>query len=184
MKLLDYNVEQNKHLVPSNVTVQTRELTWTEGDTDNDTVYDLIVGSDLLYNITMIPALVSTLLRHLGPDTSILWAVRWRKPHLERQFFQDTSNMVEWKILGTNSCTLSWQDYGNPDCEASNSYMMQTMVSVGTMLKPLAEITEADTNEMTKEEHHAWERAQIQIYQGKVRGARGRKRPHSPQQSR
>jgi predicted nicotinamide N-methyase len=63
MPLLKYNVQKNQHLIPSNVRVETQTLHWEDND-KNMTKYSLIVGSDLLYNTQMIPALVSTLKRH------------------------------------------------------------------------------------------------------------------------
>jgi hypothetical protein len=162
MPLLDNNVHQNQHLIPSNVTVQTQELNW-KNDTTVCAKYDLIVGSDLLYNTCMIPSLVATLKRYVS--SRVLIAVRWRKPDLERRFFQDTSDFVEWNLVGSK-CSLSWNDYGNPTKEASNQYFMQTMVAVRGSLKSLSEISESDMNDMTEQEYHQWEQAQIQIYEG------------------
>lgn len=162
MPLLDYNVQQNQHLIPSNVTVQTQELNW-EDDTSACVKYDLIVGSDLLYNTCLIPSLVATLQRYMS--SRVVIAVRWRKPDLERRFFQDTNDFVEWNLVGSK-CSLSWNDYGNPTTDASNQYFMQTMVAVRGNLRSLSEISESDTNDMTEHEYRQWEQAQIQIYEG------------------
>ena len=174
MPLLNYNVQQNQHLIPSNVTVQTRELNWNN-DMNADAAcvnnkYDLIVGSDLLYNTCMIPSLVATLQRCMSNHIWI--AVRWRKPDLERCFFQDTSNFVDWTLVESSSsskcccCSLSWKEYGNPTKDVSNQYFRQTMVAVRGTLKSLAEISESDSNDMTEQEYYQWEQTQIQIYKG------------------
>lgn len=170
MPLLNYNVQQNQHLIPSNVTVQTREFNW-ENDANAaayvNNKYDLIVGSDLLYNTCMIPSLVATLQRCMS--SRVLIGVRWRKPDLERCFFQDTSNFVDWTLVESSSkccCSLSWKEYGNPTKVVSNQYFRQTMVAVRGTLKSLAEISESDINDMTEQEYYQWEQTQIQIYEG------------------
>lgn len=165
MPLLQYNVERNQHLY-TNVTIQTQELNWNKEDT-TAMKYDLIIGSDLLYNVNMIPALVSTLKRHA--KRRILIAVRWRKPNLERTFFQDSTSFINWKLVSIDSNSLSWKEYGSPSNETSNAFFLQTMVAVKGALKPLANISESDTSNMMKEEHEAWERLQIQVYEGTVK---------------
>jgi predicted nicotinamide N-methyase len=164
MPLLQYNVQQNQDLIPSTVTVETCAFNWQNDDDNASTTYDLILGSDLLYNPTMIPALVSTLKKLVS---SLVWiAVRWRKPQLERRFFEETSHFIEWNLTGHSKCPLSWKEYGDPTSEASNQYFMQSMISIQGTLKPLAEISEEDTNSMTEPEYQQWELAQIQIYEG------------------
>lgn len=167
MPLLEYNVKRNQHLIPTSVTVQTQVLQWELESSvgDHHKKYDLIVGSDLLYNAAMIAPLVSTLKRHANKH--ILLAVRWRKPSLERKFFQDTSDYIDWKLVAPQD-GLSWKTYGDPTNDASNQFFLQTMVAVQKTLKPLADITEDDTTCMSREEHDAWERLQIQVYQGTV----------------
>jgi predicted nicotinamide N-methyase len=169
MPLLQYNVQQNRDLIPSTMTVETRALNWQDTNIHDDsttakTKYDLIVGSDLLYNPTMIPALVFTLQKLVSGRVWI--AVRWRKPQLERGFFEETSHFVEWNLVGDSNCSLSWKEYGDPTSQASNQYFMQTMISIQGTLKPLAEIGETDVNSMTEQEYQKWEQAQIQIYEG------------------
>eukprot|EP00546_Thalassionema_frauenfeldii_P017917 CAMPEP_0178896472 /NCGR_PEP_ID=MMETSP0786-20121207/1194_1 /TAXON_ID=186022 /ORGANISM="Thalassionema frauenfeldii, Strain CCMP 1798" /LENGTH=104 /DNA_ID=CAMNT_0020566883 /DNA_START=182 /DNA_END=496 /DNA_ORIENTATION=+ len=100
-------------------------------------------------------------------------AVRWRKPELEREFFQQSKDMlgVSWSLQPTGSCFLSWEDFGNPSSESSNRYFSQTKISVGgNQLKALSDITEADVeNKMSSEEYNAWERAFVQVYLGKIK---------------
>jgi predicted nicotinamide N-methyase len=187
MTLLQYNVQQNQDLIPPNVTVETRALNWQNHDNDhhniggdNNNKYDLIVGSDLLYNASMIPHLVSTLKKLVSSSSAhVCMAVRWRKPEIERHFFQETSQFIEWNLAaaaGNLKCPLSWKEYGDPTCEASNQYFMQSMISIKGTLKPLAEIKEEDTTSMTQHEYQTWEQAQIQIYEGAVR----REKTNSP----
>lgn len=175
LPLLKYNVQQNQHLIPQNVSVQVQELHWDNRPTNENVTqqkYDLIIGSDLLYNVDMIPALVSTLKHHA--NKRVLLAVRWRKPTLEKCFFENSSDFIDWKLLvplrnEAGSCTLSWKAYGDPTNDASNAFFLQTMVAVKGTLKPLADITEEDTSSMSEEEHAAWERLQIQVYEGRVK---------------
>jgi hypothetical protein len=179
LPLLKHNVESNQHLISKTVTVQTKALNW-ETDSDMQT-YDLVVGSDLLYNVELIPALISTLKRHTTKH--ILLAVRWRKPDLERCFFQNTSDSVDWKLVDTLKCMLPWQTYGNPTNNESNAFFLQTMVAVNASLKSLAAISEQDLDVMSKEEHDTWERLQIQVYLGTVK-AIGEDRPETTKRAR
>jgi predicted nicotinamide N-methyase len=177
MPLLEHNVEQNQHLIARNVTFHTRSLNWEQQDNEDAQKFDLIVGSDVLYNINLISALVATLKRHT--KKFILLATRWRKPDLERRFFEDTNEFVDWKLVDLLTCKLSWKDYGNPTNSESNAYFWQTTVAVNGILKPLAEISEEDTTQMCKEEHDAWERLQIQVYIGKVKVIAGDDEPNT-----
>ena len=165
MPLLEHNVQQNQHLIPPNVTIYTRPLNWEQQDSHAPT--DLVVATDLLYNVNLIPALVATVKRHA--KKYILLATRWRKPDLERRFFEDTSEFVHWKLVHCTPCQLSWHAYGNPTSSESNAYFGQTMVAVKASLKSLAEITEEDAELMSQEENDAWERLQIQVYVGTVK---------------
>ena len=104
--------------------------------------YDWIIGSDLLYNIKQIPALIQTIdqLLHIQHGC-ILLIVRWRKPDLEYEFFNYTTNNstmqcnLDWTLVFPTSsssssssssaafpCTLDWTKMGNPLCEESNEY--------------------------------------------------------------
>ena len=216
--LLLHNIEKNSGLLPtSSVSVTAKALEWGQGvavgattieetkppSTANDKgMFDLILGSDLLYNIDCIPLLLQTIQKSLSKDGAILLATRWRKPELERAFFRDSG--LSWTLLsgapcveegndaGKNKnknnsssnaspknddehnyfglpCQLSWQDFGNPESDASNLYLSQTMVSVrgSSKLLPLSNIQEAETTKMTKDEYKLWERCFVQIYVGR-----------------
>jgi hypothetical protein len=172
LPLLQHNLERNEALLPSQL--HARALTWTKDGsnaTRTERPYDCILGSDLLYNLEMIPALVATVCRCLHPTKGVfVLAVRWRKPDLERQFFQDAQ--LDWTLLipsdGSSSyCPLSWQDFGNPSCEASNKYFHQTQISINGKPTSLVDITEEETKKLTTAEFEVWERAHIQIYVGK-----------------
>jgi hypothetical protein len=124
-----------------------------------------LIGSDLLYNESTIPALIATTRRLLAASTRILLAVRWRKPELERSFFSQLDDLVDWSMVD-GVCPLSWNEYGDPQCEASNRFFSQTMVGVEGVPIPLAEIDEAAMGRMEGAEYEAFERMYIQIYLG------------------
>ena len=72
--------------------------------------------------------------------------------------------------MSTSNCTLSWEDYGDPNNVALNEYFSKPWwLYKGLSSKSLAYITEADTNVMMKEEHEAWEQLQIQVYEGTIK---------------
>ena len=174
--LLNYNIQQNQHLLGTSrrVNVTAVPLMWhTLPISSSTTTIDWLIGSDLLYNHQNIPSLVATIKRLLFSSTSsrrsrIILSVRWRKPDLERAFFEQMNQYVDWKLVETSlcSCKLSWEDYGNPNCDASNVYFSSTMIGVDGVPKSLGSIDEADTQRMTTEEYDAYERMQIQIYIG------------------
>jgi predicted nicotinamide N-methyase len=169
--LLEYNIQQNQHLVSDKnlVQISTVPLLWHSLPISSTTSrLDWIIGSDLLYNHKSIPALAATVQRLLSTKTTtqILLSVRWRKPDLEREFFARMSSCVDWILLDGN-CRLSWENYGNPHCKESNVYFSQTLVSVQGVPTSLAEIDETANHRMTRDEFEAWERVQIQIYLGK-----------------
>lgn len=183
LPLLQYNVDCNRDKLPSHVSMETRALPWqTHADYNKLTTADspkpplacdLIVGSDLLYNLDSLDALVDTLERLVKPNgtTRVLLAVRWRKPDLERSFFATTEQKLglTWSAIlpSTRHCDLGWNEYGNPASDSSNRYFMHTLVSIqGGPLKSLAEVDGADVARMTTLEHETWERAQIQFYLG------------------
>jgi predicted nicotinamide N-methyase len=172
--LLEYHIQQNQHLVSNKnlVHISTVPLLWHSLPISSTTSrLDWILGSDLLYNHKSIPALVATVQRLLSTKTTsrILLSVRWRKPDLEREFFARMSSSVDW-ILLDGTCRLSWENYGNPNCNDSNVFFSQTLVSVQGVPTSLAEIDESANQRMTSQEFEAWERVQIQIYVGKPKG--------------
>jgi predicted nicotinamide N-methyase len=176
--LLEFNVNFNRPFVSSRVKISTRALRWSLDSPELATElpverpYDCLLGSDLLYNIEQIPSLVATMKRLLHPIRGVvILAVRWRKPELERQFFQTSG--LEWELLPLpNTCPLSWKDFGNPSCDQSNRYFHQTQVAAlnGTPTS-IAYITEEQAKDLPKQEFQAWERSFIQFYLGRPKGA-------------
>ena len=166
MPLLMYNMERNKDILTGQ-SIHAQPLLWSVNECPLDEEpYDFILGSDLLYNTEMIPSLVSTIQRYLHSTKGVVvMAVRWRKPELEREFFRSTG--LQWALLPSSSCQLSWEDWGNPNVDASNLYFQQTLISVQGTQKPLADITEEETKLLSTIEFEAWEQAHIQIYIGK-----------------
>ena len=190
LHLLNRNIEQHKHMFPTTTRVRSCPLRWTLDDsnanedcwTKNEPPFDGILGSDLLYNVEYIPHLVATCKRLLHPTRGIfVYAARWRKPELEREFFQSLDGNLEWKTIKLSSskgipfCDLSWKEFGNPSSAASNKYFHQTQILVHGKLKSLADITQDDTKNFTTEEYDAWDRAYIQFYIGKPKSISTRK---------
>jgi predicted nicotinamide N-methyase len=153
--------------------------------------YNLILGSDILYNThESYDPLVNTIQRYLHPHGgTILLAVRWRKPDIEREFF----HMVEERCKGLKfelwkefiddkdfggrrcPCVLNWKDYGNPDCESSNLHFHETTICIekkqtASNNVELANITERDMELMTDDEYSKFEELQVQIYVGRYEG--------------
>lgn len=188
MPLLEQNLGCNRAVLPKEATVEARELLWTTNeedgkDTKGDDKFDLILASDVFYNTESIPALVATIKRYLDLNdkgsSAVLMAVRWRKPQLERRFFEasDGWNNKRWQPVHSSHCPLSWKEYGDPTSQASNLYFHQTMVSVQGQPHALAEIlashdTDGDKEDnsrplqekMTDQEAGAFEKFFIQIY--------------------
>eukprot|EP00977_Amphora_coffeiformis_P009164 scaffold2092_cov144-Amphora_coffeaeformis.AAC.5 len=169
--LLRRNVEYNGDRIPSTVSVTCQALNWSEGRqvTADDVKYDMIVGSDLLYNIELLASLAETVNENLKENGLVLLSVRWRKPESERVFFQNTSNRgIDWSLLSTpKGCDLKWNEFGNPSSEASNTYFRQRTVAINGALHPLGEIDEAYMEQMTDEEHDAFEQSFLQVYLGR-----------------
>jgi predicted nicotinamide N-methyase len=182
--LLEFNVEQHRPQLLSSSSwntmhLSTRTLRWTlEREPDhsldslfaNEPPFDMVVGSDLLYNTEYIPHLLATMKRHLHPSRGmVVLAVRWRKPELERTFFQESG--LDWELLPIipphGGCSLSWKEFGDPSNDASNKYFHQTQISVYGKPQSLAEITEDIAKDLPTNEFLAWERFFIQIYLGK-----------------
>jgi hypothetical protein len=171
MPLLEYNVSQNKHVLPANVEVKTRSLHWSEKAGKPEEMFSLIIGSDLLYNIQSIPALVATIQQYIRPAGQIILTVRWRKPDLERDFFARTEAMgITWTLdtasSNSGSCQLDWRDFGDPSKEESNFYFTQTMVAIQGKPKSIGAISEQDLEAMTDAEHEIFESKYVQTYLG------------------
>lgn len=181
LPLLRRNIEHNRGKFPSKVNISCQILDWLERGraVPDDDKFDLILGSDLLYNIELLDAVVETLDERLKENGHVLLSVRWRKPETERTFFQKTSNRgIDWSLLATpKDCALTWNEFGNPNSESSNTYFLQRSIAVNGALRPLAEIDEACMERMTDEEHDAFEQSFLQVYLG--RKARTTKRRHS-----
>jgi predicted nicotinamide N-methyase len=172
MPLLERNLSQNRDAYSSNVSLQCRRLTWGSDTTmtSGEDRFDLILASDVLYNLEYIPALVKTIGQALvTKGGTVLIAIRWRKPDHERDFFNQTTTKlgIVWTLHDSSQCRLSWEEYGNPTSVMSNLYFAQTMVAVDGKPMALADIDEDQTQDMGEDEYQAWERAQIQIYIGK-----------------
>lgn len=166
LPLLQNNIDQNLHILSQQVQVTAVPLVWhTDPVPSTASSLNFLVGSDLLYNHATIPALIATTRRLLAASTRILLAVRWRKPELERSFFSQLDDLVDWSMVD-GICPLSWNEYGDPQCEASNLFFSQTMVGVEGVPMPLAEIDEAAMGRMEGAEFEAFERMHIQIYLG------------------
>lgn len=150
-------------------------LRWGEDAEIEAKNYDLVIGSDLLYNADMIPVLTET----MKGAKRILMAVRWRKPELERNFFKimEESHGYKFKLVSdTNGflpCVLDWKEYGNPECDESNQYFRSTMIAVSVLGEnpiPLADIDEEQREHMNDDEYDMYETFLTQIYEGVLEG--------------
>ena len=171
LPLLSYNIQKNGSMIDSaRIGLRVTPLVW---DSNLDPVpmttsLDWIVGSDILYNHQNIPELISTIRRLITKSTNILIGVRWRKPELERSFFSELDDLVDWKLVD-GTCPLGWQEFGNPSCEASNLFFAQTMIGVRGIPISLGNIDEAKVEEMRKDEYNCWDKMFIQCYVGSRR---------------
>ena len=183
IKLLDMNIDRNRHLVANNMKVVAEELVWGKTLSNRDEKFQIILGSDLLYNThESYDPLIYTIKQYLHPEHGIIiLAVRWRKPDLERKFFEAAEMegiyfelwddfMQDENFRKRSPCQLGWRDYGNPKCDASNRYLLETTISVGQKTIALANITETDMECMSDEEHTIFEEMQCQIYIGRHKG--------------
>ncbi|KAL7478310.1 hypothetical protein ACHAW6_004076 [Cyclotella cf. meneghiniana] len=163
------------------VSVEATSLSWGE-TLSGEEKFDVVLGSDLLYDArgeATYGPLVRTMRRHLRREGRILLGVRWRKPLLEREFFEialrSGLEFVLWDRVPEKDaewrrrcpCRLGWREYGDPECDASNAFFHDTMVSIGGYEKSLAEVRESDLEGMSEEEYTVFEECQIQIYVGK-----------------
>lgn len=170
--LLRHNLQSNRERIPSSINVECQALDWREGKAvSNEEKYDLILGSDLLYNTDkqVLQGLAETIEKHLKLNGKVLLSTRWRKPELERIFFHVTTDWgIEWSLLYTpRGCDLTWDEFGNPNHDASNEYFLQRSVAVNGELLPLAEIDEACMEKMSDGEHEVFEQSFLQVYVGK-----------------
>lgn len=182
---LKHNIQQNASCSQSNYPIEARPLVWktsqenpntpsTSPDSQQKHKFHLILASDVLYNSTNIPSLVSTIKWHLeeSEKSAVLLAARWRKPELERSFFEQLQGWQgkTWDLIHADKCHLSWRQYGDPDNDASNLYFHQTMISVQGKPQALAGLLaeqqdhQALTERMTDDEARAFEQCQIQMH--------------------
>ena len=143
--------------------------------------FDIILGSDLLYNTQVSYApLICTIKQHLHLKGTVILGIRWRKPDLEREFFCMAESMglhfelwnefIQDADFGKRTiCRLSWKEYGNPECEASNLFFNETMVFVANKKTALANVSEKDMEAMSDEEHAIFEEMQCQVYIGRYK---------------
>lgn len=155
---------------------------------DDEARFHLILGSDILYNTHQsYGPLVNTIQRYLHPNGgTILLAVRWRKPDLEREFFRMVEEQCKdlkfqlWKDFIDDKdfggrrcpCVLTWKEYGNPESESSNRYFHETRICIENKdaisnNASLADVTEQDMELMTNDEYSKFEEMQVQIYVGR-----------------
>eukprot|EP00571_Detonula_confervacea_P006953 CAMPEP_0172320620 /NCGR_PEP_ID=MMETSP1058-20130122/40970_1 /TAXON_ID=83371 /ORGANISM="Detonula confervacea, Strain CCMP 353" /LENGTH=455 /DNA_ID=CAMNT_0013035915 /DNA_START=32 /DNA_END=1399 /DNA_ORIENTATION=+ len=180
--LLKENIQRNRP--PSQcITIAAESLVWGNSVLpanhlrSKNEKFQLILGSDLLYNTQeSYEPLLNTIKQHLHPEHGIvILSVRWRKPDLEREFFQraetDGLKFELWcgdeDFRKRSPCQLNWRDYGNPECESSNEYFCETNVSVAKAKKTIAAVTEEDMESMNDGEYSVFEELQVQIYVGK-----------------
>eukprot|EP00536_Pseudo-nitzschia_multiseries_P015663 jgi/Psemu1/327990/estExt_fgenesh1_pg.C_9270005 len=164
---LEANIEMNREIFRERAEIKTLPLKWhSHSMPRTNTRIDFILGSDLLYNCSVIPSLVATIRRLLSKSTKVLISVRWRKPSEERSFFTMLSDIIEWKLVH-GACWLDYRIYGNGSYE-SDKYFSQSMVGIQGRIVPLSSIDESLTEEMTTEEFEQFEELQTQVYLGEV----------------
>ena len=187
VEVLKGNIRRNQGPIPlARVEVSAQSLNWGDappseqlGSDDGKKKFHLILGSDILYNTQQsYDPLIETIREYLCPVQGIvILAVRWRKPDLEREFFQRAElsglKFELWAEFLESAefkercpCGLSWREYGNPESESSNKFLHETTVSVSKRMKSLATISEEDTEAMDDEEHKVFEELQVQVYLG------------------
>jgi hypothetical protein len=196
--LLKKNIQQNlPSLMTSGdandqcITIAAESLVW--GNVLEPTrKFHLIIGSDILYNTQeSYDPLVNTIKHHLCHEQGIvLLAVRWRKPDLERAFFQGAEReglrFDLWRELADDDdfggrrspCKLKWKEYGDLESNLSNAFFHERMVSVTGTGITLGQVTEREMELMDDEEYSIFEELQVQVYVGKyiVEKTRSQKR--------
>lgn len=186
MNTLQYNLDVNKDKLSSQLEekqVHIAPLVWGD-DSNIDEIHsklknvggaDLILGSDLLYNVSMdvLKGLCKTI-KELDSlkKARILLSVRWRKPEEERVFFElMRDNGYHFELLEHDhspyACQLNWPNFGNPKCQKSNDFFGNNYAKVDGESKPLKDVCEDDMDVMSDEEFDQFERRFIQVYIGK-----------------
>lgn len=148
---------ENIHLNNIRSKCEAAALPW--GETVGEPV-DTVIGADLLYDSKNgadgYRPLVDTIIS--SQATKVILGVRWRKPDLEKAFFE-LMKQEGFDITLLHGCGPDWQEY----CGKESSYMKQ-LISAGGTLVPLEEVTEEQTRDMTDAEDAEWNRLQMQIY--------------------
>jgi len=175
--LLQYNLEMNKDRLCSQLEPGkfcAKALVW--GKESQDIVpdgVDLILGSDLLYNVSLetfqdLCATIQSI--DASKKAKVILSVRWRKPQEERRFFEMMNSAgYEFKLMQENTdspyeCNLEWREFGNPSCEKSNEFFTNSFVRVDGESKALKDISEDDMDVMSDQEFASFEKRFIQVY--------------------
>ena len=179
---LNENIRRNPP--PSqNIQVSAGTHTWGNALQFKTDEFQLIIGADLLYDSKKpYGPLLSTIYHQLDRDSGVvLLAVRWRKPDLERCFFAEAEekglvfelwpSFVNSEFSNRCPCKLSWEEYGNPQCEASNEYFHARQVMVDGNQLPFSRITEVDMEKMSAIEYARFEESQVQLLMGRFSDA-------------
>ena len=180
LPLLQHNIALNKMGggETSGNKLKAEALNW--GDTAAGGPFDLVLGSDLLYNSDIgsdtYEKLVSSIEASLCHEKgSVLLGVRWRKPALERQFFRLMARSYMIELVSGGS--LGWEQFGDEECAASVEYFKQE-VEVAGRRTPLQEAMQEDKQEsMSDAEIFVFDRLLTQVYRFLPKAA---KRPGDP----
>jgi len=184
---LNENIRRNPPPSP-NVRVSAGSHTWGNALQFKTDEFKLIIGADLIYDSKKpFGPLLSTIYQQLDRENGVVvLAVRWRKPDLERCFFAQAEekglvfelwpSFVNSEFSNRCPCKLSWEEYGNPQCEASNEYFHNRKVMVDGKLLPFSGITEVDMEKMSANEYLSFEESQIQLLTGRFSDAKNRKK--------
>jgi len=189
LPVLKRSVEETKtgilQKLNPNVKLAVHPLVWgaTTGAIGRISDYDVVIGSDLIYNPNCEGGYES-LATTLAEASVIIMAVRWRKPDLERKFFEIMEEKHGYhfeviSIVGYSQqsktdtqnpylpCSLNWKQYGDPKCEAFQKYFQSMMITVaGTETVSLSQLTDEQVEKFTDEEFQMYEATQTQIYKG------------------
>ncbi len=205
--LLQANYEVNKLRVlkDDNVDVNITSLNWGDdeskkafGELTQEKKFDVIIGSDLLYEASAESAknLSSVMTSLLNPDSGIIiFSTRWRKADDERAFFENMESSGFEFVLASEYLTklghpptisdeadeeeavieifennLSWKEFGSEDSEKSKKYFSETKVKVGEDMVPIGEIEENNIDDMEEEDFDEYEMRYVQIYVGSKSG--------------
>ena len=182
IRQLRMNVGNNRSLIQSvnkSVNLSVQSLVWG-ANTNVKGGFDVVLCADLLYDCnTGYDDLTHTLCNVCSEQGIIFIGVRWRKPDLERKFFEKMDlNGFEFEPIESPLILckgLNWKSYGDPSNPKSTEYLSQ-QVSVGGKQISIFSVTEDHQNVMNDEEYDNFESLQIQIYLGHRRNNCTKKR--------